>query len=146
MQDSLFKQYKGVFDEKGEEVIEKKPREYEYSPFALQDAIGAKDAKSSWIEYLKLRTAGVEAEAIAPNVISKARDMLAIVRGASQADLQIKSPFPYNKSKKDAKNWKETELENFYTKLVAIYHESRMGGEDMEIALEKALLCLQGER
>jgi DNA polymerase III delta subunit len=142
MQDSLFKQYKGVFDEKEEGQVEKKPREYEYSPFALQDAIGAKDAKAAWIEYVKLRTTGIEAEAIAPNVISKVRDMLAVARGASQADLQIKNPFPYNKSKKDSKNWKEGELENLYTKLVAIYHESRMGGEDLEIALEKLILNL----
>jgi DNA polymerase III delta subunit len=142
MQDSLFKQYKGVFEEKEEEAAEKKAREYEYSPFALQDAVGAKDAKVAWIEYVKLRSIGVEAEAIAPNVISKARDMLAVMRGASQSDLQIKNPFPYNKSKKDSKNWKESELENFYTKLVAIYHESRMGGEDLEVALEKAILSL----
>jgi DNA polymerase III delta subunit len=142
MQDSLFKQYKDVFEEKEEETAEKKPREYEYSPFALQDAIGAKDAKAAWIEYVRLRAIGIEAEAIMPNVISKARDMLAIIRGASQADLQIKNPFPYNKSKKDGKNWKEEELENFYTKLVAIYHESRMGGEELEVALEKTILNL----
>lgn len=146
MQDSLFKQYKGVFEEKEEASPEKKQREYEYSPFALQDAIGVRDAKVAWIEYIKLRAAGVESEAIIPNVINKVRDMLAIMRGASQEDLQIKKDFPYNKSKKDVRNWKEAELEYFYTKLVAIYHESRMGGEDLEIALEKSILSLQEGR
>lgn len=146
MQDSLFKQYKGAYEEKEEEAVEKKTREYEYNPFALQDAIGARDAKTAWIEYVKLITAGVEPEALAPNIASKARDMLAIMKGASQSDLQIKSAFPYNKSKKDSRNWKEGELEKFYTKLVALYHDSRMGGEELESALEKVLLCLQGEQ
>jgi DNA polymerase III delta subunit len=142
MQETLFKQYKGAFEQEEEAESDKKPREYEYSPFALQDAVGSKDPKSAWIEYVKLRMIGVEPEAIAPNVISKARDMLAILRGATQADLQIKNPYPYNKSKKDAKIWKESELENFYTKLVSLYHEARMGGEDLEVALEKNLLNL----
>ena len=79
-------------------------------------------------------------EEIAPKIIQKLRDMLAIMKGASKEDLNIKSDYPYNKSKRDSKNWPEKNLKTFYSKLISLYHEARMGGEDLEIALEKELL------
>ena len=40
-----------------------------------------------------------------------------------------------------AKNWEEKELKNFYTKLVEIYHKSRMeSGNELDIAIEKTIL------
>lgn len=137
--ESLFKEYEGVF--KTEEVEEKKPfqKVYDYSPFALQDAIGAADNKKAWIEYQKLKFLGIEDEELVHNVINKVRDMCLISKGASVKDLGVKD-FPYNKSKKDLKNWKEDKLTSFYTRLISLYHESRMGGEPLDIALEKALL------
>lgn len=138
-QDSLFKEYNGVFNE---EVFEKKPvvgREYAYSPFALQDALGGKNIKKIWIEYEKIRFMGIEAEELIHKIIGKIRDMLAIKMGASKEDLKIKD-YSYNKSKRDIKNWKEEELKFFYTKLIEIYHHSRMGGDELDIATEKAIL------
>lgn len=146
--DNLFKEYEKIFSqtpevEGQEETKPKKERVYEYSPFALQDAIGEKNVKKAWIEYEKLRLSGIEAEDLIHKIISKVRDMAFIGSGASKEDLGIKSDFPYNKSKKDLKNWKIEELKNFYTKLVAIYHRSRMeSGQELDIALEKTLLFL----
>lgn len=140
---SLFKEYRGVFSE-NEEISEKKPkpqREYAYNPFALQDAIGEKSVKKIWLEYNKLISEGIEAEDIIHKIISKVRDMVAINKGAKAEILNIKD-YPYNKSKRDLKNWKAEELKNFYTKLVSIYHRSRMGGEVLDTALEKTLLSL----
>ena len=37
---------------------------------------------------------------------------------------------------------KEGELEKTYSKLVEIYHKARMGGEELDVALEKVLLGL----
>ncbi len=121
---------------------DKKGIEYDFSPFALQDAIGMKSAKNSWIEYMKLRELNIEPEEIAPKIVSKFREMLAIIKGASKEDLGIKSDFPYNKSKKDLKNWDEVSLKNFYLKTIRLYHESRALGEGLDTALEKALLSL----
>ena len=140
--ESLFKQYEGVFDNKVDNPEKTKKTEgYAYSPFALQDAIGEANIKNIWIEYQKIKMLGIEPEEIIHKIISKIRDMLAISKGATIASLSIKD-FPYNKSKKDLKNWKIEKLEDFYTKLVSIYHESRMGGETLETALEKLLLKL----
>lgn len=139
MQNSLFKQYENTF--KDEEVRGKKNgvSKYGYSPFALQDAIGEKSAKKVWIEYEKLKFAGIEAEELVHNIVSKVRDMTVIIMGAKKENSGLKD-YPYNKSKKDLKNWEEEELKNFYTKLVEIYHRSRMGGEELDVAIEKTLL------
>lgn len=139
---SLFKEYKGVFEEK-EETFEKKKAgfEYAYNPFALQDAIGEKSAKKAWLEYEKLRFSGIEAEDLIHKITAKVRDMAAIVAGANKEDLGMKD-YPYNKSKRDAKNWKPEDLKNFYSKLIEIYHRSRMGGDELDTALEKILLSI----
>lgn len=123
------------------DLREKKQVEYDFSPFAIQDALGAKDTKSVWIEYIKLRNLGIEAEEITPKLIQKARDMLASNFGASKEDLSIKSDYPYNKSKRDFKNWKPEVLKNFYSRLISIYHEARsIGGENLDVALEREIL------
>jgi DNA polymerase III gamma/tau subunit len=137
----LFKEYEGIFstDQEVLEIKEKTEREYAYSPFALQDAIGERNVKKVWIEYNKLIFQGIEPEDLIHKIISKVRDLAAIYKGATATDLGIKD-YPYNKSKRDLKNWKEKDLINFYTKLVSVYHKSRMGGETLELALEKILL------
>lgn len=145
-QNNLFKEYKGVFEaegaDKNNDPKEKKERVFGYSPFALQDAIGERSVKKIWIEYIKLRLAGIEAEELVHKIVSKVRDMVAIAMGAGKEDLGIQKDYPYNKSKRDLKNWKVEDLKNLYTKLVSIYHGSRMGVEELETALEKTLLSI----
>ena len=139
--DSLFKEYKGVFE--GEKEVappkEKQERVYGYSPFALQDALGEKNIKKIWLEYQKLILADVEPEDLIHKIISKVKDLVFIQKGATALDLGIKD-YPFNKSKRDLKNWKPEDLQSFYTKLVLAYHQSRMGGESLGLALEKILL------
>lgn len=140
--DSLFKQYQGVFENQNQSLPEKKGTKFfTYNHFPLQDAIGRKEVKIIWIEYQKLIISGIEPEELIFKIVSKVRDLLAISKGATAESLEIKD-YPYRKSKADLKNWKKEELEEFYSKLVAIYHESRMGGENLGISLEKLLLKL----
>ena len=140
---SLFKEYEGIFKTEAEtpEAKGKKEKTYSYSPFALQDAIGERDVKRIWIEYQKIILKGIAVEDVVHQIIKKVKDMAAISRGASAADLSLKD-FPYNKSKRDLKNWPMAELERFYEKLVNSYHQSRMGGEALATALEKILLSI----
>jgi len=139
---SLFKQYEGAFFEEAEGSKNKTKKIFGYKPFALQDAIGEKSIKNIWIEYQKLRFSGIEAEELIHNIVSKIRDMTAIMMGAAKEDLGLKD-YPYNKSKRDLKNWQEIELKNLYTRLVEIYHRSRMeSGNELDTALEKLLLSI----
>jgi DNA polymerase III gamma/tau subunit len=123
-----------------EKEIKSKKATFGYSPFALQDAIGEKNVKKIWLEYEKLRLSGIEAEELIHKIISKVRDMLAISQGASKQDLGIEKDYPYDKSKRDARNWRISELENLYSRLVKNYHEIRMIGGDLDLDLEKTLL------
>lgn len=139
-QDNLFKGYEEVSGNKEEDSYKKKKGfEYAYSPFALQDAIGERNVKKIWIEYEKLRLAGIEAENIIYKIIGKVRDIAAMKMGAGKGELSL-SDYPYFKSKKDLNNWKEKELKDLYTKLISVYHQSRMGGDELDIATEKTLL------
>ena len=148
MNQNLFKEYEGVFaptlEEVGgptESVGQKKERVFEYNPFPLQDALGEKNIKKIWLEYQKLILADIKPEDLIHKIISKIKDMVAIQKGATALDLGIKD-YPYTKSKRDLKNWKQKDLENFYTKLVLAYHHSRTGGDELGLAIEKSLLSL----
>ena len=139
---SLFKQYEGIFNEEEQSSKKSTTFEYAYSPFAIQDAVGERNVKKVWIEYIKLRLSGIEAEDLIHKIISKVRDMVAINQGATKEDLGIKD-YPFSKSKKDLKNWKIEDLKNFYGRLVEIYHRSRMeSGNELDVALEKLLLSI----
>jgi hypothetical protein len=141
-QSSLFKKYEDVFKGSEESTLKtKKENAFGYSPFALQDAIGEKNIKKAWLEYEKLRLAGIEAEELIYKMVSKTRDMVAIGKGASKEDLGLKD-YPFAKSKRDFKNWQTENLKNFYTKLIEIYHYSRIKGDDLDIAIEKTLLSI----
>jgi len=87
---SLFKQYEGAFFEEAEGSKNKTKKIFGYKPFALQDAIGEKSIKNIWIEYQKLRFSGIEAEELIHNIVSKIRDMTAIMMGAAKEDLGLK--------------------------------------------------------
>lgn len=139
---SLFKEYEDIFRGDNQEKPEarKKQKFFAYSPFALQDAIGARDVKKIWLEYQRLRLSGVGAEDLIHKIAGKTREMAAIGMGASKEDLDMKSDYPYHKSKRDLKNWKTAELQEFYRRIVEIYHRSRTSGEDLDLSVEMALL------
>jgi hypothetical protein len=143
--DNLFKEYKGVFeaeeDQSKSDAKEEKKRVFGFSPFALQDALGERNVKKAWIEYEKLRLADIEAEELIHKIVAKIRDMMFIALGANKEDLGLKD-YPFAKSKKDLKNWKEEDLKNLYTKFINIYYQSRMGGDELDVAVEKNLLSI----
>ena len=149
MQENLFKEYEGVFDEwdieeSGIQNLESGKTEGRkkeaYNPFAIADAVGKKSAKESWIEYRGARLQGGESEELHARAISKIRDI--IIASKEKQENTTMHPFVYKKAKWDLKNWKEGELEKTYTKFVEIYHLSRMGGDELDIAMEKMLLGL----
>lgn len=143
MQNSLFKEYKGVFEEEENlEIKKEKEDTFKKGPntFALADALGAKSPKDAWVEYMRLREEGMEPEYIHSSLVGKMRDMLA-VQSATADELGI-HPFVYKKAKADFKNWNEDKLRETYASLVSAYHESRLGGEPLDMAIEKILLTL----
>lgn len=144
MGSNLFKQYEGVFEEiseKAPKAAAKKESFFGLNAFALQDAVGEKSAKKSWIEYQKLRFEGGEAEEIIYKIVSKVSGLSALAKGASKEELGV-SDYPFSKLKKDLKNWKPEELESLHRRLVTAFHLSRMGGDELDLAIEKILLSI----
>jgi len=141
-QEPLFKQYKGVFDEEDLEMRGKQEKSArpKNNFFALPDAVGQKDAKAAWLQYILARKTGLEPEMLHANIAGKVRDMLLSAK-ASVEELQMHS-FVYKKAKSDFSRWNRQELQEFYDKLVFIYHEARMAGTDLDIGIEKTLLTI----
>ncbi len=142
-QNSLFAEYKGVFEE-GEEAIDAKSGaksgKSALNFFALPDSVGRSSVKDMWLEYTRARINGGEAEMLHAGIVAKVRDIL-LAQQASAEDLQI-HPFVYKKAKSDFKNWSTSSLTDFYDKLIYLYFDSRSGGDELDVALEKLLLSV----
>ena len=100
--------------------------------------MGKKSAKEAWIEYERARLAGAEPEELQGRVWGKARDMIASEKATAE-ELGL-HPFVHQKAKADFKNWSKEKLDNFTDKLLDIYHQSRLGGDELDLAMEKLLL------
>lgn len=111
-----------------------------YNPFALADAVGKKSAKEAWIEYERARLAGALPEELHGQVWGKVRDMIAS-EVATATELGI-HPFVHKKAKADLRNWPRDILNKFTDNLLNIYHESRLGGDELDLAMEKLLLSI----
>ena len=109
----------------------------------MADFFGAGEIKRIWIEYVKLRSSGVEPEVLCGMLISKARDML-FSQNESALNLGI-HPFVYSKAKKDFKNWQVEKLKKVYDALVFAYHDARIAGLDLGIEIEKIILKLNAQ-
>ncbi len=138
---SLFKQYEGVFGEENDTFEKTRPeKQANKAGFAIADALGQGRAKEVWVEFTKQMNAGSSIEMIHGLLVAKVRDMLASDKGSAE-ELGI-HPFVYRKAKADAKNWDREKLQAIYDKFVLAYHNSRLGDETLDTAVEKILLAL----
>lgn len=111
-----------------------------FNPFGLADALGRASAKEAWIEYERGRLFGIEPEELHGRIWGKVRDMISS-QTASHTELDI-HPFVHKKAKADFHNWETTKLRKLVDELVSIYHMSRMGGDDLDTAMEKLLISI----
>lgn len=86
-------------------------------PFALANALGKRDKRELWLLYRKAIDEGAAPEQLIGMLAWKARQMLA--REGSEASRKLSSD------------------------IVAAYHESRRGGGEMELLLERLILTLR---
>ncbi len=141
IQEGLFTEYKGAFDEEVDSELKlAMASKQKGNFFALPDAVGQKNAKKAWIEYIKARTLLLEPEMLHGSIVAKVRDMLFSER-ASAGELEM-HPFVYKKAKQDFNNWNREELQKLYYRLIFIHYQSRSGGDELDLALEKLLLSI----
>ncbi|MBI3633309.1 MAG: hypothetical protein HY226_03395 [Candidatus Vogelbacteria bacterium] len=117
-----------------------------FNIFSFTDAIGRKDKKTAWVLFHKALRAGFPVEELFWKVIWIFRNiLLASSLNADQkgvtTTLKI-SPFVFNKAKSFVGCYHPEQLLSKYRDLLDIYHETRRGVVDIEMATEQFILTL----
>lgn len=122
------------------EFKEQKKKEA-FNVFALTDALGRKDKKTLWTGYNKAILNGSEPEELHGLLFWQVKSMLMAI-DAKDAESAGQKPFVWSKSKGFLNNFTKSELEALSASLVDIYHRSRRGLLDFDVALEKYILSM----
>ncbi len=109
--------------------------------FEFADAFGKRDKRGLWVLFQEVLAEQVPAEEVHGIFFWQVKSML-LAKKCKTADEANMKPFPYQKSKEYSRNYKDGELENISSKLVAMYHEAHRGNVDFFVALEKFILGL----
>jgi len=117
------------------------PVEENFNIFSLADALGRRDKRTLWVLYEKALRRGVSPEEIHGVLFWQIKCMImaAAARNAATAGLK---PFVFAKAKRYAGNFSEAELQKISSRLVAVYHDARAGGPELDIALERFMLTI----
>jgi hypothetical protein len=109
--------------------------------FYLTDLLGRRARRELWVEYTKAREGGVSAEEIHGILFWQAKAM-ALAGAEKSAKAAGLSPFVYSKSRKYADNWGAEEVRKLLSSLITCYHRSRRGLSDLDLSLERVILCI----
>ncbi|MBI2047651.1 MAG: hypothetical protein HYT27_00785 [Parcubacteria group bacterium] len=116
-----------------------KAQRADFNPFALGDALAARDRKKAWVLFCKsVDVEGLKPEQILGTLFSQVKNLLLVKRG--EGENPGLHPFVFQKIKRCVKNYSIEELENLSASLVELYHNARRGACDMRVALELLIL------
>lgn len=131
---------KKKFTKHAESIDEyKAAAETKFNNFSLADALARKDKRSLWLLWHEALLSG----AAAPELVGimwwqlKTLRLAALASSAEEAGLK---DYPYSKAKRSLSNFKSGELESISHSLLALLHESRLGLNDLDVAVERWLL------
>ena len=109
--------------------------------FEFADALGRRDKRGLWILYQDALAEQVPAEEVHGIFYWQVKSML-LGKLCKTADEAGMKPYPFQKSREHARNYKDGELEKISSNLVSMYHEAHRGNTDFFVALEKFILEL----
>jgi DNA polymerase III delta subunit len=113
----------------------------DFNIFALGDALGSRDSLKAWNVYRQAVENGQESESILGTLFWQVKSMIQAY-GAKSAGEAGLNPFVYSKSKKFSSNYSSPELKNLLEDLIILYHDGHRGMVDMELGIERMLLCV----
>ncbi len=111
-----------------------------YNPFALADALYARDAKQLFIRIEEARLRGDEVESIVGLLLWAAKAMYIAAHSESPASSGLK-PFVYNKARTGAKQW-GVALAELVRESAYLLHRARTRGRDGYDELERSMMRL----
>ncbi len=109
--------------------------------FEFANAFGKRDKKNLWVLFQDALREQVPAEEVHGIFFWQIKSML-LAKKCKSAEEARMSPFPFQKAREYARNYKDGELEKISTEFVSMYHEAHRGNKDFFIALEKFILTL----
>ena len=109
------------------------------NPFALTDALVARDKKALWLQLRTLLDNGLRGEEIVGTLWwqLKTMRMAGLTKSAEEAGMK---DFSYNKAKQALRKYSKEEVERLSQELLVLYHDAHAGKGDMELSLEKWVL------
>jgi DNA polymerase III delta subunit len=144
IEDGLLKLAVKAFEKAGGKIVANQltvSKKEPFNVFSLADAFCSKNKKSAWEIYTMSRREGIPAEQSLGIIYWQLKNVWLVKTSGNAKDLGLKS-FVLNKSKRLGEKWREKELEAMSGKLVSIHHEARLGGDPLDIALERTILSL----
>lgn len=110
-----------------------------FNTFALADALARRDRKSLWLIWNEARLSGIATEELIGILWwqLKALRLSALTKSAEEAGMK---DYPYQKAKRALLKFKADETETLSHVLLDTYHQSRLGGLDLDLAIERWLL------
>ncbi|MBU6431130.1 MAG: hypothetical protein KGJ58_04405 [Patescibacteria group bacterium] len=122
---------------------EGKTREFKkkFNTFSLADVFGRRDKKNLWVLYQEALSQGIAPEEINGILFWQLKSMIVASRSKDIKESGL-SPYVFQKSKSFGRNYGEDEMKKLSSALVSVYHDSRRGIHDFDIALERFILSL----
>lgn len=111
-----------------------------FNVFSLTDALGERDKKRLWLLFSEAIKNGTDPLEIIPSFEWIIKIIKLVKTGIENSELKI-NPFVFNKAKKFSKNFSDTEVSDFFNKLVNISNQTKKGG-DGELLLERFILSI----
>lgn len=112
-----------------------------FDVFSLTDVFGRRDKKNLWALYQEALSRNIAPEEINGVLFWQLKSMLVASRAKDSSESGLK-PYVFQKSKSFARNYTEEEMKKMSSALVSVYHDSRRGIHDFEIALERFILSI----
>jgi DNA polymerase III delta subunit len=131
----LKKHAEKVWEVDGEKIVAKKS----FNIFSLTDALGARNKARLWALYQEALMDGSEPEEIHGILFWQVKSLLAAAQSKNADEAGMK-PFVWGKSQGFLKNYSLDELKGISSKMVGLYHLSRLESVPLEVAMEEWML------
>lgn len=133
---------KKKFQKWADEMSEyKKAAGEEFNSFSLTDALLKRDRKSLWLLWNEALMSGKSSEELI-GVLWWQLKTLRLAEVTNSPEEAGQKPFPYSKAKRALGKFKEGELQAISRELLKVTNESRLGGLESSLAIERWLLKL----
>lgn len=110
-----------------------------FNIFSLADIFGRRDKKNLWVLYQQAIFQNAAPEEVSGILFWQLKSMIVASKSKSAKEAGL-NPYVFQKSKSLAQNYSGEEMEKLSSALVSVYHDSRRGIHDFDIALERFIL------